>query len=148
MLNFEPQFSEEDIEQEMQRQFNELHDDAAETMFETLVQLVDNARAKTKSEGSFNNITWNLRGSIGGVLVHNGGIADEHVYFPQVSKGDEGVRTGIAFAREIALLTDDGDTTLVFVAGMDYAKFVEAKGTDVIRLSTPYFEPIFKSLFI
>lgn len=148
MLSFEPDFTDNDLANEMQRQFNDLHDDAAETMFETGMQLVDRAREKTASEGSFNNITWNLRGSIGCILVHNGGISDDHLYFPQVSKGEEGVATGIAFAREIALLTDDGDTTLVFVAGMDYALYVQAKGIDVIDTSTLLFESVFKTLFI
>lgn len=147
MLSFEAQFDDRDLEKAFQEDLEALHDEAAEVLFETGAEMVDRARALTKSEGSFGNITWNLRGSIGCVLVHNGKIADEHVYFPQVDKGEEGVKTGQSFAREIALLTDDGDTTLVFVAGMEYAMFVRSKGIDIIDGSTAYFQTIFTKLF-
>lgn len=105
---------------------------------------VDKARRKTKSEGSFNNITWNLRASIACVIVQNHEIVFR--YAPPISNAPEGNQVGIAYAEEIALLTDDGDIMLIAVAGMDYAKFVQSKGYDVIGASSIAFEKEFLAL--
>jgi hypothetical protein len=102
-------------------------------------EFVDRARSRTKlANGSFGNITWNLRGSIGYVLVKDHSIIER--YFPRIADGAEGTSTGTAYAEELALLMDDGDIMLIVVAGMDYAYFVESKGYDVISGSWAHLE--------
>ena len=107
--------------------FNELVEDykAAAKKF------VDSIRKRTQPEGSWNNITWNLRSSIGYILNYKGQIVDE--YFPTVGGGSEGSKTGSDYAKEVALLVNEGEgVQLVVVAGMEYAIFLEGKDIDVL----------------
>lgn len=100
---------------------------------------VANARRKTRPGGSFYNWTWNLRSSIGYLLLNDGKVIES--YFPTLQTGAEGSVTGDAFAREISNEGNEFDTGvgLILVAGMDYAKFVQSKGYDVIGGSEPGF---------
>lgn len=98
-------------------------------------KFVDGIRKKTKGtptdKSTWGNITWNLRSSIGYILLHDGQVVEE--YFPSVGGGDEGSKTGADYAREIATLVNEGDgIQLVVVAGMEYAVFVEGNGIDVL----------------
>jgi hypothetical protein len=112
-------------------------------------QFVERARSKVKTGaftgGGFGNITYDLRSSIGYLLVNNGVVIESH--FPVISTGEVGAKTGLALAEEIALLVDSGDgVVLVCVAGMEYAAFVEQKGYDVISVSSEVFEVEIKEL--
>lgn len=136
-----------DLEKDINESLNFQIRHVAEEMFEAGKKVVELARQKTRSEGSFNNITWNLRGSIGCVLLIDHELPSEFIYFPSVSQGEEGRIKGINFAKEIALLVDDGDPTLIFVAGEDYAGFVEAREDyDVITGSSYKFDKLFREL--
>jgi hypothetical protein len=146
MFSITSDFNLDDLDKFIDGKVNNWIEGIGDKMFEAGKQVVDRARAQTKSEGGFGNITWNLRSSIGCVLVHNHDIADEHVYFPEIGQGDEGHKTGIAWARELALLMDDGDTFLIFVAGMEYAKILEDNDIDVISGSWDKFDKQFKAL--
>jgi len=146
MLSIEPNFNMKNIEDYINKTFNEWVEDIADTMFDAGKIIVDRARAQTKAEGGFGNITYNLRSSIGCVVVSNHHIKDEHVYFPKIGKGDEGHAAGIAYARELALLMDDGETFLIFVAGMEYASILEDNEIDVISGSWEKFDKQFKAL--
>lgn len=106
-----------------------------EAWFQSLVEpfrvtgrdLVDRARAQTKAIGGWGNITWNLRSSIGYLLMYNGEVVE--TYFPVLETGAEGSETGENYAREIALLVNEGEgVQLVIVAGMEYALLVERQG--------------------
>jgi hypothetical protein len=119
-------------------------DDLVEALKKAGISFVDKARRKTKSEGGFGNITWNLRASIACVIVQNHEII--YRYSPTVSNATEGNSTGLAYAEELALLTDDGDIMLIAVAGMDYAMAVQALGKDVIGGSSIAFEKEFLAL--
>lgn len=132
MFKIEAEFTTEDIENWINADLNNWFDDLAEFFLSTGKDLVDKARAKTREEGGFGNITWNLRASIGCAVVRNHTISDGDTYFPPVNNGGEGHKIGIAYLREIASLIDDGDVYLLFVAGMEYASFVQKKGKDVI----------------
>lgn len=99
---------------------------------------VANARRKTRPSGGFGNITWDLRSSIGYLLLNNGEVIES--YFPTLQGAVNGSVTGDAFARELAADSEFNDGIgLILVAGMDYAKFVQSKGYDVIRGSEPGF---------
>jgi hypothetical protein len=144
MLQIIPGFKMSDIDQDLSEFISDMENDAVNALKGTIRELVDRARAKTREEKGFGNITWNLRESIGGVVVKNHAIVD--TYFPPIGKGPEGRRKGIAFAEEMALLQDDGQIMAVFVAGEQYGVLVEAKGRDVITGSSLKFESTFKSL--
>ena len=146
MLRIERNFDMKAIEKYIEDTFNGWVEDIADTMFESGKIIVDLARAKTKAEGGFGNITYNLRSSIGCVVVSNHQIQDKHVYFPRIGKGDEGRKQGIALAREVALLVDDGETYIIFVAGMEYASILEDNRIDVVSGSWSRFDKQFRQL--
>jgi hypothetical protein len=105
---------------------------------------VENARRKTRPVG-FNNITWDLRSSIGYLLLNDGKVIES--YFPTLQTGANGSVTGDAFAREIATSSEFNDGVgLILVAGMDYAKLVQSKGYDVTGGSEPGFIAEVKSM--
>jgi hypothetical protein len=88
------------------------------------IDFVDTARRNK----TFGDITHDLVSSMGCILVVN--HAEVFNYFPGFN--ENGVSKGLAYAREIALLVDDGGIVLVCVAGMEYARAVEDRGKDVI----------------
>lgn len=103
-------------------------------------QFAERARSRTKAaHHSFGNITWNLRSSIGYLLLKDGVVQES--YFPTLQGAPEGSVTGDAYAREIAADSSfDKGIVLICVAGMDYAYFVQSKGFDVIKGSSVYFD--------
>ena len=143
MLSITADFKIEDIQKDFMALEENIKQDIIRGLSNTLEQLVDRARAKTKDDYGFGNITWDLRSSIGGVIVAGGQIVFR--YFPTIGKGDNGHKTGNAFAEEIANLVNDHDEiTLIFVAGMDYGRFVETQGHDVITGTSFYIEEYLK----
>lgn len=83
-----------------------------------------------------NYIDWtaNLRSSIGYVVIVDGNPVTVGDFAPVPGKdgsGQEGAAAGKAFAISLAPEFPQG-ITLVVVAGMKYAKYVSAKGYDVI----------------
>lgn len=70
--------------------------------------------------------TGNLTSSIGYVIVRNGSVTKK-AGFDKVKDGDEGAQQGESLA--LSLASDfQHDYTLIVVAGMDYAAYIEAKG--------------------
>jgi len=125
------------IEHESQKWFDELVDDyrKAGKLF------VERAVAKA----AFNNITWNLRSSIGYLIIWNGEVLES--YFKDLKDGTEGQEVGRDYALFVAKLIDEGEgLAMALVAGEEYAWFVESKGKDVISGSMPFFETELKSL--
>lgn len=144
-LSFKANFQMSDIAKIIQEDTQEWLDELMETFREQGREFTKRARAKTKAEGGFGNITWNLRSSIGYCLVYQGRVIE--TYFPPIKGGTEGEQKGEDYAREIALLVDEADgVMLVMVAGMEYAAFVKAKGYDVIQSSSATFETQIKQL--
>ena len=139
MLNIEQNFNLNDIEKD----FFQFEKQAAEDLVKTLktvgMSTVDLARAKTKNEGGFNNITWALRSSIGCAISDPTGNVI-FTYFPPLSKGAEGSAAGISYAHEISRLLFDGDYLLILVAGQSYAALLENKDIDVISGSLSSFQ--------
>jgi len=91
---------------------------------------INNAREK----GAYNDVTGNLRSSIGYVVLKNGKV----VYgsrFEVLKDGTSGSDKGKIYLKEIALKFNTG-YVLIVVAGMDYAAAVESKGKDVLTASS------------
>lgn len=113
------------------------------------------------AEGNYQNITGNLRSSIGYVIAYNGKIlreggfykiqgrgenmqkvefttkAGKHVSFWAKGKygdGSEGSRKGLEFAR--SRIRETMGYAFILVAGMEYASYVSSKGYDVIDRGT------------
>ena len=94
--------------------------------------------------------TGNLRNSIGYVVVQYGRIIAESFKYnrrvrpdgnPKGNKGaDEAHAKGLEHARSVARELPANKTYLVWVAGMEYAKYVEAKGFDVLEGSGNWVE--------
>lgn len=101
---------------------------------------IDNIREKVRTgkgpgQPSFYNHTFDLRSSIGYLLIYNGEIIED--YFPIVGGSSIGAETGKAWAREVGLLINERDgIQMIIAAGMDYAIYVESKGYDVISFTT------------
>lgn len=78
-----------------------------------------------REHGSYTDRTGNLRNSIGYVVVQYGRIVTED--FSIGSGHGEAKTQARAYALEVARNLPANKTYLVWVAGMEYAKYVEAK---------------------
>jgi hypothetical protein len=133
MIRIEADFNIADIEAYIQGKEEAWYDEIVDSLRQTGRKLVDKARAKTAAENGFNNITWNLRASIGMCLVDETGLIVE-TYFPPINKGEHGNTVGRELAERLAIYARDiNEMTMVFVAGEEYASFVQAKEKDVIK---------------
>ena len=98
------------------------------------------AVAHAKSYGNFTDRTGNLRSSIGYVLAKDGDIIDvggfESISGPEGNNG-EGISEGKKYAEELGKSSGSG-YTLIIVAGMNYAEYVEAKGYNVLTETELY----------
>ncbi len=91
-----------------------------------------------REHGSYTDRTGNLRNSIGYVVVQYGRIVTED--FSIGSGHGEAKAQARAYALEVARNLPANKTYLVWVAGMEYAKYVEAKGFDVLEGSGNWVE--------
>lgn len=89
-----------------------------------------------KEHGTYTDRTGNLRDSIGYVVVQYGKIVDED-FGSGKSIAKEKARN---YAMEIARKLSGSRAYLVWVAGMDYARSVEAHGYDVLESSGNWME--------
>jgi len=134
MISVIAEFNIADIEAYIAEEEREWYDSVVQSMSKVGRKLVDKARAKTREDGGFGNITWNLRGSIGMCIVNDEGKIVE-TYFPPINKGAHGRQVGVEMAESLALYAREiTEITMVFVAGESYASFVQAKGKDVIKV--------------
>lgn len=93
---------------------------------------------KAREMGSYMDRTSNLRNSIGYIVVQNGKVVANNFSGNTPSRNGRGDtndahQAGLDYAKEVANGLDKNKTYLVWVAGMDYAAAVEAKGYDVLQ---------------
>jgi len=106
--------------------------------------------SEARGYGNYNDITGNLRSSIGYVVLHNGqpvrygsaeqfsgsGTAETDGKKEQANNGAEGVKQMRKLIRKLAGdLANIQGIVLVVAAGMNYAIYVEAKGKNVLTSS-------------
>lgn len=89
-------------------------------------EVVNEARLKA----DFTDQTGNLRSSIGAILSVDGQVIQSYG-FEVVKDGAEGARDGKSFAEQLITQYPTG-ICLVVVAGKNYAKYLVAKGYDVL----------------
>lgn len=125
------------IAKEMEREIAAYKAEKIQAYIDAATVWMERAREKTKQQGGFGNITFNLRSSIGFLLLDNG--REIAIEFEAVANGEDGVKKGMDYARELAGGYPEG-IVLICVAGMEYAAAVESKGYDVITGSSLYIE--------
>lgn len=86
--------------------------------------------ARSYNGNAYQDQTGNLRSSVGYVVAVDGKIRSSST-FENVRNGEQGSRTGKEYATELVKQYPKG-VVLIVVAGMNYAKYVEAKGYDVL----------------
>lgn len=124
---------------------------------ETVMRFIGEECVKiAREQGTYNDITGNLRNSIGYVLVRNGDIicknfeakVESKLYQTTVGKGKKkktidpndatsGLLAGQALAEELAKRFTKG-YALIVVAGMHYAHYVESLNKDVLDSAERY----------
>lgn len=135
-IKITPVFSGKDIQKDIQRTIDGLHRVAINRITEVGLQFVTDARIKTKARGGFDDITGNLRSSIGFIIIYDGKIVNEN--FEASDTGTDkatGLGLGRSYAEKIGKDYPKG-YALITVAGMEYAAAVEALNYDVISGST------------
>lgn len=90
------------------------------------------AKDRTQAESWFDD-SGNLRSSIGYVIVHNGRIVQVSS-FEVLKEGAEGAQEGKELTYKLAKTYNSG-FTLIIVAGMGYAAYVEAMDNKVVLAS-------------
>ncbi len=94
-------------------------------------QCISRIRDRTGEESWYDQ-TGNLRSSIGYAIYQNGNVAIESS-FNQILNGAQGVNEGKKTIIELAAKYANNQYTLVILAGMEYAEYVEAmNGKDVL----------------
>lgn len=102
---------------------------------------------RAKQTKTYKDQTHALRSSIGCVLYHNGEEVFNYFESTGGESGGAGVETGLGYARDKAAEAGNESIVAVVVAGMQYARAVEAKGKDVLTGSTRQFASDLKSSF-
>lgn len=97
----------------------------------------EDALAISRSEHAYETQTGNLQSSCGFALTYNGKIVAETPFTPEPGSynpdGETGSREGKAYLKECIQDRLEQGITLIMVAGMEYAGYVEDKGLDVLR---------------
>lgn len=93
-------------------------------------KVTNRARITAEKGRDFTDQTGNLRSSIGYVITVDGKVVMESS-FNAVKNGGEGAEEGRLFAHRLAQQVPKG-FCLIVVAGMNYAKYVAARGFDVL----------------
>lgn len=127
-----PRFSDADVKKVLNERLKRI--DTVVINYLTLIgeQFVRDAR----ENGDYNDITGNLRSSVGYIILKNGATIAEN--FQQSERGTdktEGVSKAKVFIAEIASNFKTG-YALIVVAGMEYAAAVESRGRDVLTASS------------
>lgn len=126
-----------------------------------LIEIGEMACQEAIIGGNYENITGNLRSSIGYIIAHDGRVIKEGGFHKiqghgenmqkvsfttkdgksvsfwakgQFGDGSEGSRKGLEFAR--SAIKETSGFSFILVVGMEYASFVSSKGYDVVDSGT------------
>lgn len=140
---------------------DKLERNVEEEYLNRLAEAGEKAVQEAIKQGNYQNITGNLRSSIGYVIAYNGKILREGGFYKTQGRGEnmqkveftiksgkvvsfwakgkfgdgsEGIRKGLEFARSQTRSTTG--YAFVLVSGMEYANYVSSKGYDVIDSGT------------
>jgi len=139
-MGFRPRFTKSDIKVAVELQKVRFRNAILYRLELVGWEFVKMAREKTASNGGFNDVTGNLRSSIGFAIIDHGKINTENYD----GKGSLGKQEAKNFIRTLKGDFEDG-YALIVVAGMGYAAAVESRGKDVITGSSIEAESILKA---
>lgn len=130
---------------EVDRSFQELEMLYNSKSIEMMCLLGEKVVKYARENGDYTDRTANLRNSIGYLVVQNGRViqsAFTGATPPKEKGGDinKAHQTGLDYAKEVSNTLSKNKTYLIWVAGMDYAAAVEAKGKDVLTGSGNWVE--------
>lgn len=122
---------------EVEKQFKKFEELYNSKSAEWMCRLGEQVVKYAKEHGNYTDRTANLRNSIGYIVVQSGRVIEESFTggaSPTTGGGDASMakEIGRAFARQKASEYSGDKTYLVWVAGMEYAAYVEAN-YDVIN---------------
>lgn len=137
----------------IERKLDVVEDGLAAALSRIGEECVSVARVKEQAmPKDFKDQTGNLRSSYGYAVVRDGETTDEGMTTPTVTahkradKGATGQRAGRAYLDSVRDKSPRKGLSLVVVAGMGYAKYVQAKGLDVLNSSELVMRDRLKSL--
>ncbi|WP_228409804.1 hypothetical protein [Chryseobacterium sp. T16E-39] len=110
---------------EINQRFVQAHEDINSKMLRVLRYVAELAINEARANGSYRDVTGNLRASVGYSIIIDGKIEYENY-----SGNSVGVGKGKSLARELA--SQQPEIALVIVAGMKYASQVESRGRNVL----------------
>ena len=121
-----------------------------EEMEESIViasKIGEDALAISRSEHAYETQTGNLQSSCGFAITYNGQVVSKTPFTPEPGKnnpdGQTGSKKGQDYLEECMKSRLDKGVTLIMVAGMEYAGYVEDKGLDVLRSAEAHVEQEF-----
>lgn len=133
-MGIKPKFNNSQINAYALREYAEVERKLIEILQFIGEGFIKEARSMTKDEGSFGDITGNLRSSIGYFIVRNGNVLIDTVY-----RSDKGTDrdTGVKIAKDFIDEIKESDGLFLYgIAGMEYAREVESKGYNVISMQS------------
>lgn len=128
-------------QQELDRAFEEMQAEYDRKSVVWLQSVGERVIKYAREHGSYTDRTGNLRNSIGYVVIQNGSVY--HSSFTDSAPQQKARMLAAQVADE---LPKGHKTFLVWVAGMEYAKYVEARGFDVLQGSGDWVESTANSL--
>ena len=137
-----------DNPQELDRLFAKAQAEYDRKSIEWLCVLGERVVKYARENGNYTDQTSNLRNSIGYIVVqsnkvvHNSFVGQTPPRNDHQSQADAEMahQYGLNYAKQIGATLGGYKTYLVWVAGMEYARYVEAKGFDVIQGSGDWVE--------
>jgi len=130
-MGIKPQFSKADISKMFQQRLKSID----EAIINRLILIGEDFVKNARENGNYNDVTGNLRSSIGYVVLRNGKVVNEN--FEESGNGNDkskGITTAKKYIAELKSKFKSG-YALIVVAGMDYAAAVESRGKDVLTSS-------------
>lgn len=120
-------------ERELNKKFKEAEQSIINNIVRVLRYCGEMAVNEARNNGNYKDQTGNLRNSIGYVIAINGKIQDKN-FIESVSSSQQSSENGLKIGRDLAIqiAKETPEISLVVVAGMKYASYVESKGRNVL----------------
>lgn len=137
-----------DNPQELDRLFAKAQAEYDRKSIEWLCVLGERVVKYARENGNYTDQTSNLRNSIGYIVVQSNKVVHDS-FVGQIpprndpqsqSNAELAHQNGLDYAKQVGATLGGYKTYLVWVAGMEYARYVEAKGFDVIQGSGDWVE--------
>lgn len=137
-----------DNPQELDRLFAKAQAEYDRKSIEWLCVLGERVVKYARENGNYTDQTSNLRNSIGYIVVQSNKVVHDSFVGQTPPRNDHQSQAdaemahqyGLNYAKQIGATLGGYKTYLVWVAGMEYARYVEAKGFDVIQGSGDWVE--------